>query len=127
MTKAIKVREIILSSGEGNHNDKSAFEMILAGRDFTDDAHKARRTYPLGMSVNPQKTECGMEPTNAAMLQHQEDVAVLARTATSQLLHTQGTLDCNSPQALPVALVAWGTLRNQYEWLAKAGPCNKTR
>lgn len=56
-----------------------------------------------------------------------EDSPILARTTTSSLLRGEEGLDCTSPQSLPSALMAFGTLRNQWEYLAKADAFNKTR
>ncbi|CZR63736.1 uncharacterized protein PAC_13633 [Phialocephala subalpina] len=79
MSNAIKLREMLLERGTGKYSKHSAIEVILAGRDFTSDDHKARRSYPLGMGVNSQEDDCGMELTNAAMLRNREKIAEVAR------------------------------------------------
>ncbi|KUJ09743.1 uncharacterized protein LY89DRAFT_740815 [Mollisia scopiformis] len=86
----VDLRKKILKRGVGKFKNHSAFEGILAGRDFTKDKHKVRRSYVLGHTVHPDATSCGPAECNADRLKHQEEIAevsnLISRIAPKDLL-----------------------------------------
>ncbi|KUJ07154.1 uncharacterized protein LY89DRAFT_369247 [Mollisia scopiformis] len=90
----LKLREMLLKRGEGEYRDRSAFEMILAGRDTRNDSFKSPRCYKIGFTVFPLEPEtdmleCGMVEPNKVMIEHQElivDASRLAAAITTEIV-----------------------------------------
>jgi hypothetical protein len=115
-----KLREILLICREGRYSDSCAMEVIFAGRDFTGDKLRCRRSYKLGFTTTPDETRAGMASTNTAMLQNKDKIATMIRliaNVAKNVLEAHAPkeiLDILKHQASVDVPMTFGSMENKY-------------